>query len=290
MLVSWVAVIILYAQTTVSLAFAANYRFTPASWSTDNQLPVIIGDFLTRNNRVELVKQGIGGWQVSDQPPVLDGLMAPFVLLSHFISSGQETSQLGPRWTQIVGTCVLTTWIFPVWVILRKAGLTVRKRAWAVGLLTISPFFFFNMVYTWPKLLSATLALLGWVLVAGWKSGNRLVPSGLLAGACFSMSLMSHGSAFFGLLAFGCVFITRLLWSHWRLLVLTGAAFLLFTSPWLIWVRYCDPPGNALMKEAFAGFNTSTNKEASVGEAILIAYSHDTLKAWAERKLQGLEA
>ncbi len=44
------------------------------------------------------------------------------------------------------------------------------------------------------------------------------------------------------------------------------------------------------MKEAFAGSNTSTNKEASVGEAILIAYSHDTLKAWAERKLQGIEA
>jgi hypothetical protein len=288
-LFSGVALTILYAQTTVSLMFAANYRFSPASWSTDNQLPVIVGDFLTQNNHVELVKHGIGRWQVSDRPPVLAGLMAPVVFLCHLLSSGKETSQLGSAWTQIVGTCVLTTWIFPVWVILRKAGLKGGQRVSAISLLAISPFFFFNMLYTWPKLLSATLALLGWVLVAGWKPGKRLVQLGLLAGACFSMSLMSHGSAFFGLLAFGCVFITRFLWSHWRLFVLTGAAFLLFTSPWLIWVRYCDPPGNALAKAAFAGFNTAANKEPSVGEAILNAYRHDTLEAWAKRKLQGIE-
>jgi hypothetical protein len=215
MLLSGIALTLLYAQTTVSLAFAANYRFSPASWSTDNQLPVMIGDFLTQNNRLASARMGaLGGWQVSDRPPVLAGLMAPFVLLSHFVFSGEDASQLGPRWTQIVGTCVLTTWLFPVWVILRKAGLTGRQRVWAVSLLAISPFFFFNMVYAWPKLLSATLALLGWLLVAGWKAGRPIVASALLGGACFSMSLMSHGSAFFGLLAFGSVFITRFVSSH----------------------------------------------------------------------------
>ena len=225
-LLSGVAVTILYAQTTVSLAFAANYRFSPASWSTDNQLPAMIGNFLTQNNHLASAKNGaLGAWQVSDRPPVLAGIMAPFLLLSHFIFSGQESSQLGPLWTQIVGTCVLTTWIFPVWIIFRKAGLNGRQRVWAVGLLTISPFFFFNMLYTWPKLLSGTLGLLGWLLVAAWKPGDRLIPSGLLAGACFSMSLMSHGSAFFGLLAFGIVFITRFLSSHWRLFVLLARFF-----------------------------------------------------------------
>ena len=43
------------------------------------------------------------------------------------------------------------------------------------------------------------------------------------------------------------------------------------------------------MKEAFAGFNSSGNKQAGVGEAILNAYSHDSLKTWAERKLQGIQ-
>jgi hypothetical protein len=290
MLLSGIVLIILYAQTTVSLAFAANYRFSPASWSTDNQLPVVIGDFLTQNNHLAAAKQGaLGPWQVSDRPPVMDGLMAPFVLLSHFISSGQEASQLGPRWTQIVGTCVLTTWIFPVWVILRKAGLTGKQRVWAIGLLTISPFFFFNMVYAWPKLLSAALGLLGWVLVAGWKPGSGLVGSALLAGASFSMSLMSHGSAFFGLLAFGSVFATRFLFSHWRLFVLTGTAFLVLTSPWLIWVRYCDPPGNALIKEAFAGDINFGDRKVDLGKAILDAYSHDSVQAWAKRKLHAIE-
>jgi hypothetical protein len=289
-LLSGIALILLYAQTPVSLAFAANYRFSPASWSTDNQLPVLIGDFLTQNNHLASAKLGaLGPWQVSDRPPVLAGLMAPFLLLSHLLSFGPETSQLGPRWTQIVGTCVLTTWIFPVWVILRKAGLAGRQRVWAIALLTMSPFFFFNMVYTWPKLLSATLGLLGWFLVAGWKPGNRLIPSGLLAGACFSMSLMSHGSAFFGLLAFGTVFMLRFPASHGRLLVLTGAASLLLTSPWLLWVRYCDPPGNALVKAAFAGLKDYKNKEGGVGEIIWKAYSHDSFKAWAERKLQGIQ-
>jgi len=288
MLFSGIALIVLYAQTTVSLAFAANYRFSPASWSTDNQLPVMIGDFLTQNNHLAAAKQGaLGSWHVSDRPPVLAGLMAPFLLVSHFISSGQEASQLGPRWTQIVGSCVLATWVFPVWVILRKAGLTGKQRVWTIGLLTISPFLFFNMVYAWPKLLSATLGVLGWVLVASWKSGEDLVPSALLAGASFSMSLMSHGSAFFGLLAFASVFVTRFLSSHWRLFVLTGAVFLLLTSPWLIWVRYCDPPGNALVRAALAGDHSFRDRD--VGEAILDAYSHDSVTAWVERKLQGIE-
>ena len=40
---------------------------------------------------------------------------------------------------------------------------------------------------------------------------------------------------------------------------------------------------------AFAGFNSSASNKASVGEAILYAYSHDSVKAWAKRKFQGIE-
>ena len=56
----------------------------------------MIGEFLTQNDHLASAKQGaLGGWHVSDRPPVLAGLMAPFVWLSHVIFAGQESSQLG---------------------------------------------------------------------------------------------------------------------------------------------------------------------------------------------------
>jgi hypothetical protein len=82
-ILSLMCVLALYLQRTISIGFIANYRFYPAQWSTDNQLPMDLAKALsTGGNIFEL---GWGQWLVSDRPPLLAGLMAiPFLPLSHW--------------------------------------------------------------------------------------------------------------------------------------------------------------------------------------------------------------
>lgn len=277
---------VLNAQNTISLLFQANYRFSPASWSVDNQLPIIIAAALSEGKSLVGL---LGDWQVSDRPPALAGLLTPFHQFFRWFFSNQNTSQLGGWLTHLVGICVMASWVFPIWECLRRAGLSGKMRGYAVSILTISPFVFFNTIYIWPKMLSGSLAFVGWLFLDRLRAKSFSWRESVGLGLSFGLALMCHGSIFFGLSAIALLCLTRFFKNKWQALLLS--AFISFTvlTPWLIFVKKVDPPGNALTKLTFAGTFGFREKNKSLFQTVKEAYKNDTFNKWRERKSQALK-
>ncbi|MBX9742859.1 MAG: hypothetical protein K2W99_04920 [Chthoniobacterales bacterium] len=273
---SW---LVLNSQHTISVDYAANYRFSPACWSTDNQIPITIAKALAQGKSLHGL---LGLWQVSDRPPALVGLGVPLCQLTNWFFADSNSSQLGGWLFNLLGICVMATWVFPIWECLKIAGLQGKMRCYAISLLMVSPFIFFNTVYVWPKLISATLAFMGWLFLNRLKRDSIREP--VVAGLSFGAALMCHGSIFFGLCAMGALCFTRL----WKLqrnnLLLVGVTCLLTILPWLFFVKKIDPPGNALTKYTFAGTCGFNEKNKSLLETVKEAYKNDTVESWKYRK------
>ena len=288
LLVSLVSWLCLNAQQTVSLAFAANYRFTPASWSTDNQLPVLVAEALSRGAPLQALN--FGAWQVSDRPPAFTGILAILCSFSSPLFSPEPARQLFVWLANLTGIAVMAAWVFPLWALLRRLGIFGLNRIWILGIFALTPFVFFNTVYAWPKMLSGSLALTAWVLLDPFGKRNFCPRSGVGAGLAFAGALLSHGGIFSSHLAMGLWLAFTQLRRRWATLLVCGVCFFATVATWLVWVHEVNPPGNALAKYAFAGTFGFENRHQSLFDAVSSAYRKDTAASWYARKLEVLKS
>ena len=283
-LVTWLS---LNAQTTSSVAFAANYRFTPASWSTDNLLPVWLAQALDHGAALENLR--FGSWQVSDRPPAYAGIIAILYSFSKPLFEGESTRQLFFWLANLTGIVVMATWVFPLWALLRKLRIPCLSRIWVLSILTFTPFVFFNTVYVWPKLISASLALTAWILLDPRGKRDFSPRSGAGAGIAFAAALLSHGGIFFSHLAMGIWLTFTQLSRRWATFFICAGVFFGIMTTWMVWVHQVNPPGNALTKYAFAGILESGKPDQSLKEAVIGAYQTSDLQGWRSRKLESLQ-
>jgi hypothetical protein len=154
-----------------------------------------------------------------------------------------------------------------------------------------TPLLLFNLIYGWPKMLSAALglfALIAFLMVSSdserWNRKER-VTLVTVAGACVALAMLSHPEAVFGIVTGPLILIGMI---GWRKTMRYGVpAFLialLIMVPWLLWQSRIDPPGNALAKFAFAGTSLGERPEASVSSVIADAYRSLTLRVWIGMK------
>jgi len=283
--ISLASVLLLHGQQTNSLNYAANYRFSPASWSTDNQIPIELARLLREGDR--LAGWDFGTWLVSDRPPVLAGIIASSYS-SPIYAFARGHRQLVPLIAQTLAACVLSLWVWPTWHWLRRRRFDRRSAITALLLLAATPFVFFNTVYVWPKLLSGALALTGWILLA---SGPRpSIAATILGGLAFGLALMAHGGIAFGLLAMGLVWCALRLRTQFALLPVWAGTALLVVLPWIAWTHTYDPPGNALTKLAFAGTLGLDSPEKGVIATVMDAYRQDNWDSWIGRRVTALNS
>jgi hypothetical protein len=273
----------LYLQDTVSSAYASNYRFYPATWSTDNQLPVELA--LALVSKGDIFNLGWGVWLVSDRPPVLAGILAlpAYLLKAQNIGTVIGTSGV---WLNIAAIVVLCSWWIPVRFMVTECGVENRMQRIVMLTLACCPFLFFNSIYAWGKLLSATLFLAGVQLEREDDTNEGPSVKNALSGACFGLSLLSHGSAAFGVAGY---FLYRLFAARRCLKSLPGLAlivfvFLLFGVSWSIWGKVFNPPGNALAKFAFAGTFGFSDPGKGLVDTIRTAYSTIDFPTWLGMK------
>jgi hypothetical protein len=176
-----------FSFRTVSPLYTANYLFYPASWSTDNQIPIYVAQFMAEGT--PLSELPISPWRISDRTPLLSCLLFPAAtLLRHFphqVSFGAERVVL-----QMCGFGFQNLWVLPAWVLLRRLRLGQKERVVALLLLAATPFIFYNTVYVWPKLLAATFCFIQYLYLSnalldrGWSSHRlfQIAISGLAAG------------------------------------------------------------------------------------------------------------
>jgi len=294
-LILWLAVAFAYfALSTVvdsgAGAWEVNGRFTPARWSTDNQLPSFVSRILVSGKHDDL--GDFGPWAIGDRPPLSYGWHATLHSVFKWIGAANDGATLLPRYQLAIGTVLNTFWVAFLALMLPGLGLTRRRTLIAILVLSLCPVFIFNSVYVWPKLLSGTLALAGaWILLGLGQHQGRLRDDtpGLVAAAVLSaLALLTHGGSAFGILV--ALFFAAALRGlpSLRGAAVAAAAALALLLPWSAWQATNHASGNALVKFAFAGTFGFGEQDISVLDTIVRSYRDLGMESWLTSKRDGL--
>jgi hypothetical protein len=299
----------LFSFNMVSVHYAANYLFYPASWSTDNQIPTFTARLLAQGT-TSLSEWAFGSWRLSDRTPLLGSLLYPAAVVMRDFA-GHLDRGVESMISQICGFGILNCWLLPAWIIFRRLRFKLRERILASLLLAGTPFIFFNTIYIWPKLLTATFCLAQFLYLVPLpreaSPPQRQRP--VLGGTAAALAILSHAASAAAVLG---VFIAaiyvfksarrsesnaasalervRAFGSRWRWVLVAVLASVIVLSPWLLWTKFGFPSSNALPKYFFTGsFGFETPNE-SVAHAALRFYRTLTLKQWLISKGLGLAA
>lgn len=291
----WLAVALAYFALSTMVESGAgpwevNGRFTPARWSSDNQLPAFVSRILVSGNHVDL--SDFGPWAIGDRPPLAYGWHATLHSVLVLVGNLGDEQMYFHRYQLATGIVLNTCWVAFLALSLPKLGLSRARTLLAILALSLCPLFIFNSVFIWPKLLSGTFTLAAAWILLGVEPGSRRLRddnAGLVAAAILSaLGLLTHGGSAFGIivmLAFALLF--RGLPSM-RGGIIAAATALLLLLPWSLWQSANHASGNALLKFAFAGTFGFGEEHIGVADTILRSYRDLGMDAWLAKKRDGL--
>ena len=237
----------------------------------DNILPLIFANAIHHGDPHAL----IWGWQLSARPPLQTGavlMQSPLVQRSGW----QVTSYLS------LSILMQVLWIPVLWALCRSLPLSGTRLAFVVTLCTFSGFFLFNSVFTWPKLLSASLALTAFGLLFFERRG---VWTWTLGGLAAAEAMLAHTGVVFTLLPMVVALLTRRFRPSWRLFAVAGVVAVAVLVPWQLYQRLYDPPGDGLLKIHLAGGLRSPDDHRSLGQLLHDNYTQPSLATIAKNKL-----
>ncbi|MFY2763402.1 hypothetical protein [Arenimonas sp. MALMAid1274] len=272
-------------------AWSPNARFSPARWSSDNQIPMRIGQMLAKSDMQDT--GWMGPWSVADRPPLAYGwhAMVSKVFGSHLLPS--DGPYLYHRYSWPMGVLLNTLWAPLVFLVARRASGSARLGMAVVAACLMSPFVLFNAGFVWPKLLAGVFGLAAAYLLfqAGRspRSPLREDTAGFVTAALLSaLALQSHGGAMFALppMIVMAMFLRGM--PTIRAMLLSAVVVVAILAPWMLYQRWVDPPANALVKFAFAGTFGFGEEQMGVWETIQRAYAGTTLSGWISAKASAL--
>lgn len=282
------AVLAVYAIETGSGAWTPNYRFAPPLWSSDNHLQPMISEMLYRG---QSVLNWNAFWQTSDRPPLLSGVLLLSRPWWESILAVHDNKRLIDLFFQCAAISIMAFWVVPVWYLIQKLRLSRWRKCSVFILFASTPFIIFNTVYTSPKLLAGWLGVIAYLLIIQGRldTGRRVAPATLiLGGAAATLALLSHGGVVFGLLPVAVLMLTPRFWPGWRPLLLGAVVAIALLAPWTTWQNLVDPPGNHLVKSAFADTLGKGEDDISVWETVIRRYKQMSVQEWAETRWAAL--
>src|SRR4029077_19877585 len=189
--------------------------FYQASWSTDNQIPTTTAQLLAQGT--VLSEWPFGSWRFSDRTPLLASLLYPaavvtrdfaghfdrgqeLLLLRQFVRiltrdfAGHLDRGVESMFSQICGFGILNCWLLPAWILFRRVRFQGQECVLASLLLAATPFIFFNTVYIWPKLLTATFCLAQYLYLVplSRESDPPYCLRSVLGGTAAGLAILSH--------------------------------------------------------------------------------------------------
>jgi hypothetical protein len=281
--------LLLYSADLGVGPFAANYRFAPAVWSTDNQLPQIVAEGLYKRRPIKFLISR--EWRVSDRPPLMSGLFLMGRPVWESLIAIGENARLLFYFYQITGILVSTLWVIPIWLLLMKSVKTSpREVSFVVIALAATGLFVFNSTYVWPKMLSGAFALAAYLAHTSAKpDGPCDAPTSEAAAGLFvALALLAHSGVVFGLVPLFVVFAVHRRDRRIRGLIVPIAVATLVVAPWLLWQRFEDPPGNALTKFALAGTFGFGEETKGLATTIREAYAGLSFREWLSLRWQAV--
>jgi hypothetical protein len=207
---------------------------------TDNELPWIFAQQLEGPARpLPKFLFGQDGWRGSDRPP----METAYYLVDVSVIPSPDFLDF-----EVVGALLQSFWIIGLWGLLRAVRAPGRLIAACLAVALFSTFTVVNTFFVWPKLLPAAplLLVLGAVLSPSFELFNRRRVPALLLGASLGCAMLGHqGSSFVVIAFFLTLLLIRRIPSR-RLLGYSSLASFLVYTPWLLYQRYYDPPGDKL--------------------------------------------
>jgi len=231
-----------------------NYRFWPATWSSDNELPWMFAEAIRHGQNVSDLYGG--QWKPTDRPPLMAGAYLLVADTFGALQSHNDGDHLKGICFNVAATAFSTAWI-PAILYVLTAGLGLQRRAAIriVILIGLLPFSIFNSIYGWPKALGAAFGLcaVGVALaVVRNESSSQLYYDTILFGILSALSLLSHSSNAVFLIPLGIwLFVRRL--PHLRSLALGAFFGLTLLAIWNLYQHLVLPSSDPLTKYALVG-------------------------------------
>ena len=287
-LVLWGLVTLLYVALVAAVdsgggSWAINGLFSPLRWSTDNQLPMIVTEGFY--DGVPPAQIMIPPWHGFDRTPLLSGLLLPFraaviAPLAHLFGP-----VFIPTAYMIVCATVLALWVPVMFAACRLLGHR-RAGTLVVCLAAVSPFFLFNTLYVWPKMLGGSFALMAYCLLYRMRADRSHGTVDLTWVAIFAAcAYLAHASNAFVLLPIAVFFLPTMLRQGVRRLAIAGIAFAILAGGWSWFAGATQPHSNALLRFALANDFGMQDRSASLWTSTTTAYHALGWGGWLHQKV-----
>jgi hypothetical protein len=288
---SWILVCV-GAAALLTLAYNGNghwepnYRFQPAQWSSDFELPWIFAEALRKNYDIPSL---FGGWRPTDRPPLMTGgHLLVSELFSVMQSAGNDGDYLRGIAYNMSAIAMSALWTPAVlYFFVSTLHVPWRRAVTLVFFMAAVPFFLFNTIYGWPKLLGAAFGVLATVAaLEHWRRAPQtpIIDASVLFGAFAAFSILAHASNAFFLLALGSFIFWRRLWRAPKALAAGAGTGLIMMAPWTLYQRFVAPSDNPLLKYALAGDFGFGAPNKSVLDWVRDRYASLSFSEWAAIK------
>ena len=243
------------------IQYYAAWRFGPPTLSVDNFLPKMLADHAFHGHIPRFI---YGDWLSSDRPPLQSGL----ALWNYAWTHGNRDLQY-----QLLGVIFQVVCLAGLLAYLEAAQVSRKATAVILAATIFSSFTCLNSFFIWPKLLPVAFLFVvaAYLLTDRFQAARSNWRVGSLLGAAASLAMLSHGGSAFAFLGLGAslLLLRRIPGLRFIAGALVGAT-LLYT-PWLLYQRYSDPPGDRLLKWHLAG-TIEAHPEVGFGHMLTAKY------------------
>jgi hypothetical protein len=208
-------------------------------------------------------------WNGSDRPPLQSGVLLltrPFESLMGVSNGVSYTDVHGMQWGLAASIVAQLMWVPGLYALLRALRFGPGVAALTIAFVSVLPLAVWNTTFTWPKMMSAGLALaaLAILVTVLLDRPTRVAMSVCSAAALFVLAFLSHGAAAFVAPAFVVLGLMAIRGRGFKtsaavsaLIVVTAALLYL---PWVLYGKYADPNHARLLKWHFAGVIPPDNR------------------------------
>lgn len=266
-----------------------NYRFWPATWSSDNELPWLLSEALRRGT--DLAGLYGGGWKPTDRPPLMAGFHLVVSDITGLLQAGDLRHLRGAAYNT-AAIALSSSWIpLALWLLVRGLRIRFGSAASVVILLGMLPFAIFNSIYGWPKGLGAAFGLAA-TAVAVWMvrdvQHGASLRAAVLFGVLSALSLLAHTSNALFLFPLGVwLLIGRLRSRPAALLAGIGAGIALLAT-WRIYQSFALPSHDPVTRYALIGDYGFGEPSKSVLSMLADLYAGLDVARWIEIKVRML--
>jgi hypothetical protein len=258
-----------------------NYRFWPATWSSDNELPWIFAEAIRHG--WDLKGLFGGGWLPTDRPPLMAGAHLLLTDVFAWLQSGNDGTYLRGQAYNAAAVVLNAIWVPTIlWLLTRlHRGIDAHGKTAILVFVGCLPFVLFNTVYGWPKAFGAAFALMAFGIA--WLSREPLEAASrrstiLLFFILGAFSMLAHASTALFLAPLGLLFLWWTLRRNLQSdLIGFGIALVLLAS-WSLYKLLVLPSYDPVTKYALTGDYGFGHPEWSLWQ--MLAHRYGSLDFW----------